>query len=176
MDRLPQRLAPQIPQRDVDRADRLDIGALAAEIAGERIELLPGLRWLVGASAKEKRRQHVVDARSHGTGRAVLAAFAPTDETIVGLDLDQQAVALRKSRLGGIEGLLRNGGAKDVGRYSADDHRAIPLASASRGERQNDILPPCAVKETRKRRRETCLAQCRGLADRNARRPCEGAS
>src|SRR6185503_12147238 len=83
---------------------------------------------------KEKRRQHVVDARSHGTGRAVLAAFAPTDETIVGLDLDQQAVALRKSRLGGIEGPLRNGRAKDVGRYSADDHRAIPQASASNEE------------------------------------------
>jgi len=40
MDRLAERLAPEAPQRDVDRADRLEIGALTCEIARERIALL----------------------------------------------------------------------------------------------------------------------------------------
>jgi hypothetical protein len=75
MDRLTERVAPQVPQRDVDRADRFEIGALTAEVARERVELLPDFCRLVGAPAKEKRRQHVVDARGDGTGRAVLKQF-----------------------------------------------------------------------------------------------------
>jgi hypothetical protein len=62
MDRHAEVLAPQIPQGDIDRADRLDISALTAEIACERIKLFPDFYRLIGAPVKEQRRQHIVDA------------------------------------------------------------------------------------------------------------------
>jgi len=62
MDRLAKPLAPQVPQGDIDCADRLDISAVTAEIARERIKLFPDFYRLIGAPVKEQRRQHIVDA------------------------------------------------------------------------------------------------------------------
>ena len=39
------------------------------------------------------------EASRHGFRRAILAALAPTDQTLVGLDAQQQAVAFRKGAL-----------------------------------------------------------------------------
>jgi hypothetical protein len=100
MDGLAERLSPQIPQRDVDRADRLDISALPAEIAREGVKLLPGFHRLVGAGVDKERRKHIIDARRDRAWRPVLTALAPAGQTIVGLDLDLQTVALGKPRLG----------------------------------------------------------------------------
>jgi hypothetical protein len=50
MDRLTERLTPQVLQRDVNRADRLDLSALTAEIARQRVELFADLYRLIGAA------------------------------------------------------------------------------------------------------------------------------
>src|SRR5689334_799931 len=106
MNGLAKRLAPQIPQGDVDSANRLDISALPTKVAREGVELLPDFDRLIGADICEQRRKYIIDACCDRARWTVLTALAPADQAIVGLDLHQQAVAFRKARLGRIKDLL----------------------------------------------------------------------
>ena len=105
MHRLAQRLAPQVPQRNVDGADRLDIGAFLTEIARKAVKTIRGNHRSTGWRADQQRGQNVIDARRHRFRRAVLAALAPTGQTGIGGDLDQQTVTLGEFCLRRIEGL-----------------------------------------------------------------------
>ena len=88
VNRLVERLAPKVPQCDVDRADRLDVSALAAEIARERIELFPDPYRLISGPIYDKRREYIVDTGSDRIGRAALPPFSPANEAVIGFDLN----------------------------------------------------------------------------------------
>src|SRR3546814_5287584 len=50
-----------------------------------------------GFEASQNRRQHIIDAGRDRLRRTILATFTPTHQAILGGELDQQAVAFRRS-------------------------------------------------------------------------------
>src|SRR3984893_9793517 len=82
-----------VPQSNVDAADRIHHDAAAAELAGAREHLLPQPFDQQGVLADQHRRQLLLDHPL--SGAAANPRLADPDHPIVGLDLDQQAAAAR---------------------------------------------------------------------------------
>src|SRR5260370_7519295 len=86
-------LAGDVPQRDVDAADRLHDEAAPAVLPGAREHLLPEIFDQLRVLANEQRREVFFD---HRRGDAAAdPGFADADEATVGLDLDDQRAAPR---------------------------------------------------------------------------------
>ena len=101
--RHPCDLPPQIPERDVDRADRVHQRAAPAAHAGADVELLPDRLDVGRVTADQERPQPAIhrvgarrlDARAGDPG--VQVGLADPGDALVGLDLDHDGV-LRRAR------------------------------------------------------------------------------
>ena len=131
MDRPVQRLAPDVPERDVDGADRLDVGSRPSEIAAERVVPLPDPHRRVRRLADQTRAEDVGDRARDRLSRPVLTAFAPADDPVIRGDLHQRAGAFRKPRLAGIERVGARGRLQDH-RLDAGDLHVRPPSPFSR--------------------------------------------
>ena len=90
VDRHPQRLALDVVQSDVDGGNRRLQHAPAFEILAA-IGLLPDPADLHRIAADQE-LAIMLDGAGHRLLATAQAAFAPTEDTLVGLDLDQQLV------------------------------------------------------------------------------------
>ena len=92
VDRHAQRLALDVVQRDVDGGNRRLQHAPAFEILAA-IDLLPDPADLHRVAADEE-LAIVLDGAGHGLLATAQAALAPAGDALVGLDLDEQLVAV----------------------------------------------------------------------------------
>src|SRR6516164_1477823 len=83
--------AGDVPERDVDAADRIHDDAAAAVLAGAREHLLPQPLDQQRVLADQHGSQHLVD--DAGGGAATDPGLADPDDPLVGLDLDEKAAA-----------------------------------------------------------------------------------
>ena len=96
VDRLPVELAHDVPERDVDRADRGDHRSLAAVVARHVVHAVPQHLGVERIAADHQRPQRVLDHRGGDLGRLepLRECLAPPDQPIVGDDLEQRGGAL----------------------------------------------------------------------------------
>ena len=93
VDRQLRDLAGDVPQRDVDAADRLHHDAAPAVLPGAREHLLPQPLDQQRVLADQQRLQGFLD---DGRGRAAAeTGLADADGAVIGFDLDEQRAALR---------------------------------------------------------------------------------
>src|SRR5262249_11488299 len=89
-ERLPRALAREIPERDVEAADREDRDAVAAEEMQRLLELVVEAGDVAGIAAQRHRHHHALQCRLD-RGRAVIGKrIAPSDKTVGGLDSHEQ--------------------------------------------------------------------------------------
>src|SRR6266404_5464045 len=97
-------LAGDVPERDVDAADRVHDDAAAAKLAGAREHLLPQAFDQQRILADQHRRQLRLDHPL--SGAAADPGLTDPDHPLVGLDLDQEAAAARLHAAGAAIGRL----------------------------------------------------------------------
>src|SRR5215831_8798800 len=97
-------LAGDVPQRDVDAADRIHDDAAAAELAGAREHLLPQALDQERVLADQHRPQDLLDDVAGGA--AADPRLANPDRALIGLDLDKEAAAPRLHATGAPVGRL----------------------------------------------------------------------
>ena len=97
-DRLARRLALEVPERDVEAADRVDRDAAPADVVDAAVHLVPEPLDVVRVLAEQELAQAVrdrvrargVDERGDGLGRRV--DLADAGEPLVGVDQDDEVV------------------------------------------------------------------------------------
>src|SRR5271170_4342540 len=126
VDRQFRDLAGDVPQRDVDAADRVHDDAAPAELPGAGEHLLPQPFDQQRVRAKQHRPQLLFDH----IPRAAAAGSSLTDagDAIVGLDLDQQPAAARLHAAGAAIGRVAAIGKWD--RANIDDLHLLSPRSA----------------------------------------------
>ena len=122
-------LAEQVPDRDVDTREAVDIvTAEEPAYAHEIIEILMDHDWVGWIATDDGRPEHVVDDRLHGLRRNDPVGFAPSDQTAFAGDLHQhghvgrridRAVALADQIALGVDRLALLEGA-EIGHVAGD--------------------------------------------------------